>query len=486
MQQLFRRRRAPTPLPPPLLPAALPAPVDTGLVTLVATVAEQAGQLGTEVGDIAGSLGTLSGQLSTHVDTFEGLMVQAHGIIEGNTRVAEVVDRAQQLGNDTVQEMAGSRAILERTFGTMAALSRSAVSSQEEIGALGKELEQISRVAADIAQIAGQTNLLALNATIEAARAGNAGRGFAVVAGEVKALARTTEKATATIQRTTAILAETARRLMATASDAALAASVAQREVDALGGALTRASDATGEISRQTGAIKTATAVIDRDSRGFMTTVADLTQRIGQSNDGLKADTRRINGIVDIAETLINHAASSGLETVDSRFIARVQADATQIGTLFEQALDSGELSEADLFDERYMPVHGSDPAQVLTRFTAFTDRVLPPIQEPALQLDPKVTFCAAIDRNGYLPTHNLAISKPQGADPVWNGTNSRNRRVFADRVGLAAGRNRKPFLLQSYRRDLGGNQYIAMKDASAPITVHGHHWGGLRLAYKS
>lgn len=449
-------------------------------------MAEQAGQLGTEVGDIAGSLGTLSGQLSTHVDTFEGLMVQANGIIEGNARVAEVIDRAQQLGDDTAQEMAGSRAILERTFATMAALSRSAASSHQEIGLLGKELEQISRVAADIAQIAGQTNLLALNATIEAARAGDAGRGFAVVAGEVKALARTTEKATATIQRTTAILAETARRLMATASDAASTASIAQREVDALGSVLTRASDATGEISRQTGAIKAATAVIDRDSRGFVTTVADLTQRIGQSNDGLKVDTRRINGIVDIAETLINHAAGSGLETVDSRFIARVQADALRIGALFEQALASGELSEADLFDEHYTSIHGSDPAQVLTRFTAFTDRVLPPIQEPALQLDPKVAFCAAIDRNGYLPTHNLAISKPQGPDPVWNGANCRNRRMFADRVGLAAGRNRQPFLLQSYRRDLGGNRHVAMKDASAPITACGRHWGGLRLAYKA
>ena len=53
-----------------------------------------------------------------------------------------------------------------------------------------------------------------------------------------------------------------------------------------------------------------------------------------------------------------------------------------------------------------------------------------------------------------------------------------------ADRTGLAAGRNERRFLLQTYRRDMGGGQRVLMKDLSAPITVQGRHWGGLRLAY--
>ena len=65
------------------------------------------------------------------------------------------------------------------------------------------------------------------------------------------------------------------------------------------------------------------------------------------------------------------------------------------------------------------------------------------------------------------------------------NTANGRNRRIFNDRVGLRAGQNTKPFLLQSYRRDMGGI-FVAMKDASAPIFVQGRHWGGLRLAYKA
>ena len=86
------------------------------------------------------------------------------------------------------------------------------------------------------------------------------------------------------------------------------------------------------------------------------------------------------------------------------------------------------------------------------TRFTDFTDQVLPALQEPVLDFDKRIAFCAAVDRNGYLPTHNAVYSQPQGGDPVWNAANCRNRRIFDDRTGLSAGRSTKPFLLQTSR----------------------------------
>lgn len=101
------------------------------------------------------------------------------------------------------------------------------------------------------------------------------------------------------------------------------------------------------------------------------------------------------------------------------------------------------------------------------------------------LNFDPRVVFCVTVDRNGYLPTHNNIFSKPQGADPVWNNANCRNRRMFNDRTGLRAGQNTQPFLLQTYRRDMGGGSFVLMKDLSIPIIVKGRHWGGLRLGYR-
>ena len=96
------------------------------------------------------------------------------------------------------------------------------------------------------------------------------------------------------------------------------------------------------------------------------------------------------------------------------------------------------------------------------------------------------MVYCIAVDRNGYVPTHNRKYCQPQRpGDVVWNTAHSRYRRIFDDRTGLASARNRRPFLLQTYRRDMGGGRFVLMKEASAPIEVQGRHWGGLRLAYQ-
>ena len=49
----------------------------------------------------------------------------------------------------------------------------------------------------------------------------------------------------------------------------------------------------------------------------------------------------------------------------------------------------------------------------------------------------------------------------------------------------LPGARIRRPFHLQPYRRDMGGGQFVLLKEAAAPIVVAGKHWGGLRVAFK-
>ena len=121
-----------------------------------------------------------------------------------------------------------------------------------------------------------------------------------------------------------------------------------------------------------------------------------------------------------------------------------------------------------------------------MTRFIALTDRLLPAVQEPCWQIDPthrrsarRSTATASCRRT------TAAFSQPQGRDPAWNTANCRNRRIFNDRTGLAAGQQAKPFLVQTYRRDMGGGTFALMKDISAPIRVKGRHWGGFRIGVK-
>jgi methyl-accepting chemotaxis protein len=121
------------------------------------------------------------------------------------------------------------------------------------------------------------------------------------------------------------------------------------------------------------------------------------------------------------------------------------------------------------------------------TKFLALTDKYFTEIQEEILGRNSEIVFCAAIDRNGYLPTHNKKFSLPQKAgDVAWNAANCRNRRIFNDKVGLKSGKNQGEPLVQAYRRDMGNGNYVMMKDISAPIFVVGRHWGGLRIGIKA
>lgn len=176
----------------------------------------------------------------------------------------------------------------------------------------------------------------------------------------------------------------------------------------------------------------------------------------------------------------------AAIRAENDEFIERAIAAAGRIGAMLEESLARGAISEADLFDNNYVPIQGTDPVQYRTRSVDFLEKALPAIQEPLLASDPRMVFCVSIDRNGYIPAHNAAYSEPQRpGDPVWNAAHSRNRRIFDDRAGLAAGRVVRPYLLQNYPRDMGNGVIVTMQEIDAPIRVRGKHWGGIRTAYK-
>jgi methyl-accepting chemotaxis protein len=453
---------------------------------MITEVSGLAGALGVEIVDIAGQVDEVSEAAKCQEAAFIDLQAAADGVTASNDRIGVAAANARRAAERATSEMAGSREVLVESVRAIGLLVDAVTDIEQQASGLTAALQEVGKVAGGIQAIAKQTNLLALNATIEAARAGEAGRGFAVVAGEVKALARQTSEATAQIDSRIGELTEKVRMLVTHCASSAGQAQTARSATQAIGGILDMAQSTLEAVDGEAGQIGDAAGEIGTSCTRFADMLTSMSAGAVRSSKHLLEARQRVNRLLEVSESLIGLTALTGQPTVDTPIIERAIAAANDIAARFTVALDAGTLSLADLFDEDYRPIAGSNPQQCLTRFVRFTDEILPALQEPVLALDPRIVFCAAVDRNGFLPTHNRKFSQPQGNDVTWNTANCRNRRLFNDRVGLAAGRSTKNFLVQSYRRDMGGGQFVAMKDVSAPINVAGRHWGGLRIAYKT
>ena len=441
---------------------------------------------GVSMADVSGLIEDTSRAILGLKEAFSELGEDAEATLGQSRSILSVTHETEGHAQTAASAMSQADAALGRTGEDISTLVSTVGAMQQQVSVLLHALNRIGDMSDAIERIASQTNLLALNATIEAARAGEAGRGFAVVAGEVKALAGETAQATLSIQELLREIRGESDALVNLGQTAASASDQVSQSTDQLSALVQGMSDAVTGMSASSGAAARDAREIQQRTEHLAGRIKDLNAVVSQSSEVLSQSSTRISDTVDQADAMIVRSAMEGEQTRDSTFIATLLDARSKVETAFAEALARGEAQLEDFFDSDYRPIPGTNPEQVMTRFTALTDRLLPQIQEAVADSHPDIVFCAAVDRNGYLPTHNLKFSKPQGADPDWNAANCRNRRIFNDRVGLRAGQSTRPVLLQTYRRDMGGGRFVMMKDLSAPIHIEGRHWGGLRLAYRT
>lgn len=146
----------------------------------------------------------------------------------------------------------------------------------------------------------------------------------------------------------------------------------------------------------------------------------------------------------------------------------------------FDILLAADRLKAAQLFDTFYIPVPDTNPQKFSTQYDKIADQVIRQILDKYLALDNRFLFVVAIDKNGYVPSHNSKYSLPLTSDPDYNAKHNRAKRIFNDRTGLAAARNTQPYLLQKYSRDTGEELF----DLSVPIMMQSKHWGAIRIGY--
>jgi methyl-accepting chemotaxis protein len=253
-------------------------------------------------------------------------------------------------------------------------------------------------------------------------------------------------------------------------------------------------------VTLSSGGRSLTTRTIDISAGGvLMAPVDGIAETVGSMFDFDLEPVGRLSARVVAVTALGFHCAFDHLSPAAQDGLAELMADieqeyrplvatatnaARQIEAMFDEAASSGRLSREQLFDTRYRPIPGTSPPQYGTAYTQVLEDLLPGIQEPLLLSDNRLSFCFAIDRNGYVPVHNRKYAQPQHpGDPAWNSVNSRNKRIFDHRTDLIAARSSRPFVIQSSIHEVAGRM-VVLREIAVPIRVFGRHWGAFRTAY--
>jgi methyl-accepting chemotaxis protein len=170
-----------------------------------------------------------------------------------------------------------------------------------------------------------------------------------------------------------------------------------------------------------------------------------------------------------------------GMGQQEREMLGIAQDFARRCTEVLETWISSKEVTEEKLFSSLYYPVQKTDPPKFTTEWDRFSDRDIQAIEEAILSRSSTIVYAVMVDKNGYLPTHNLRYSQPLTGNLANDLVNNRTKRIFNDQTGMAAAKNKSPFFFNKYQRDTGE----VMVDLSVPLVIHGSHWGAVRIGYR-
>ena len=402
---------------------------------------------------------------------------ESAAIRELSESVADRADLAAQNARRTREESEVGKAELAQVVAEMSATAERAHIAEAGMARLAEEIARIQQVTVAIQAIALQTNLLALNASIEAARAGTHGRGFAVVATEVRKLATEAMAASEEITNVISSIQEHAQDSIATIGELNSKSAAMATTANAVGAQLAMILSDAENSEAQVSSIAADVRRTKEKAEAIAKLAAESYRRMGHYQDEL---TQAAAEAEKPGEQAFKVMVLQGLDCAHTRIYRSSRKTADNIGELFKQAIAAGTISEVDLFSDQYSPIAKTSPQKYSSRFDAFTDRALPPLQESFLAKNPQASYAIATDLRGYVPTHNNRFCQPLTGNPEKDLAGNRTKRIFNDKTGARCGAHTEIALIQTYKRDTGE----VMHDLSVPIYVNGRHWGGFRVGY--
>lgn len=402
----------------------------------------------------------------------------AHNSSRVSADAASVAQLAQQARDNSEQ----GQHELQQTIESMRQMGGRTQIVSSSITGLQTSSQKIEHIVQLIRDIANKINLLSLNAAIEAARAGEHGKGFAVVSDEVRKLAEKTFEATQEIDASVGGIMSQTEQAVGSMNDLLgdVQSNVAQ--IEQVGQRLSGILNSSSVLSEQMDGIVQASSSSAHEVGRISSYLGEIQDELASFGVRIASQEKQTLGLTELSEGFFEKLVSLNLQTIHQRMytVARSAADAVQAA--FEGAIAKGQISATDLLSLEHEPVPHTNPQKYTSRFDAFTDRVLPAIQEAVLRHSPELVFAICTNQRGYVPTHNDKFAHPLTGRYDVDLVNSRSKRIFSDRTGSRCGAHTQKVLLQTYKRDTGE----IMHDLSVPIWVNGKHWGGFRMGYKA
>ena len=206
---------------------------------------------------------------------------------------------------------------------------------------------------------------------------------------------------------------------------------------------------------------------------GLGVELADVAANLQEVAGRVSGQSDRFGHLQKTAETMVsaNHGIASASQAVQTATTAAV-GEITQSRTVVETAVQHiAELIEAVGRIEHRLSAVGSALAEV-AKVSGSIEAIARQTNLLALNATIEAARAGAAGR-GFAVVASEVKNLAEAT------------RLFGDRAVKKVAANTKPFLLQTYRRDMGGGNFVLMKDLSSPIYVRGRHWGAFRMGFR-
>ena len=398
--------------------------------------------------------------------------------------VSEASEEARMLSSRAIDRLGEGTSMIQSSLGEIASLVKLVDTLIGHVTDFAAAMEQVRRCSVDIDAIAQTTDILALNAAIEARRAGDAGKTFGIVAQEVKTLANNTKQATGEIARTIDALGERANKVVAQiqtggeASDKAKS-SIARIEqtIESVGGLVREVDGQNEQIARSTGTISEHVTQVHK-------VLVDFESAAGENEDRLIQAQARMGELEEMASVMFDRLVHAGLSPQDSLMVEKAKEGCAEVTALALKALEAGELTEQQLFDDNYVELPGTNPQLFRNRVSDWADANWRPVLDRIKAADPKIVATVCDDRNGFLPTHHAERSRKPTGDYAHDLQYCRNGRMIFNAIDRRIKSGDAPFSMAVYRYEGDGRQYRVVRLASVPILINGRRWGDYEISY--